>query len=319
MGRSERAAAMALVLTVASGATALSPGPAAPLSFFILLESDFGSKSPAMHNAAFRSLGLPHHYGVVELPKAELEDATSAAAETLRARFAAPDFGGASVTIPHKQTVLPFLDVLTDAARRIGAVNTVIPPGAGKLTGDNTDWLGVCDALDAALERRQTPANSRRALLVGAGGTARAAAYALTEGSVARGGEAYELLVHARSPDKARELARAFGGEALDDAAQSGDLDVVVSTIPGDARFELPPECFRAKPAVLDAAYKPAETALLAQARSFGCPVAQGATMLWYQGVAQFELWTGRHAPRDVMRAAVFDKDVPDLETCGSS
>ena len=90
-------------------------------------------------------------------------------------------------------------------------------------------------------------------------------------------------------------------------------VDAVVSTIPGAANFELPPACLKNKPAVLDAAYKPASTALLVQAKAAGCPVAQGASMLVAQGVAQLQQWTGRVAPIPAMRAAVFE-GVEELE-----
>ena len=116
--------------------------------------------------------------------------------------------------------------------------------------------------------------------------------------------------MYARDTSKAEELARAFGGKAVADLA-SVTVDAVVSTIPGAANFELPPACLKNKPAVLDAAYKPASTALLVQAKAAGCPVAQGASMLVAQGVAQ--QWTGRVAPTPAMRAAVFE-GVEELE-----
>lgn len=148
----------------------------------------------------------------------------------------------------------------------------------------------------------------------------RAAAYALTDGTAARGGQAYELFVHARDLTKAADLATAFGGSALelhgDDFNRIvGDqgFAVIVSTIPGDSNFELPPEVLASRPAVLDAAYKPAKTALLLQAAQAGSPVAQGATMLFEQGVAQLEIWTSLPAPREVMKAAVFE-GIPNLE-----
>jgi len=291
--------------------------------FFLLIEQDFGSRSPAMHNAAFAETGLPHVYSVCELEKAGLEDISSTTSAVLRERLRAETFGGASVTIPHKQVIMPFLDELSDAAKQIGAVNTVIPSlsedGRVILRGDNTDWLGVCAALEATLLNRKKNEKRRRALLVGSGGTARAAAYALTEGGRSRNRD-YELYLYARDSSKAQLLADAFNGHCLSQLDskeaktlyESGGFDVIVSTIPGDAHFSLPDVALDASPAVLDVAYKPAETALLIQALERGCPVAQGATMLLEQGIAQFELWTGLKAPRDVMRAAVF-KDVPVL------
>ena len=118
----------------------------------------------------------------------------------------------------------------------------------------------------------------------------------MTAGRRARGEAPFSLLVYARDTSKAEELAKAFGGKAVADLA-SVTVDAVVSTIPGAANFELPPACLKNKPAVLDAAYKPASTALLVQAKAAGCPVAQGASMLVAQGVAQLQQWTGRVAP----------------------
>jgi len=298
-------------------------GVVSPKKYAVLLESDFGSRSPAMHNAAFRACGLPHQYSVLELPdQGGLDDVNSETSQQFRDYLASPSFGGLSVTIPHKLRVQPFLDELTDSARKIGAVNTITPRpalvtsrttlgGASVLTGDNTDWIGICECISKAL-RKRSGATTGRALVVGSGGTARAACYAMTSGRRARGEKPFSLLVYARDTSKAEELARAFGGKAVADLA-SVTVDAVVSTIPGAANFELPPACLKNKPAVLDAAYKPASTALLVQAKAAGCPMAQGASMLVAQGVAQLQQWTGRVAPIPAMRAAVFE-GVEELE-----
>ncbi len=157
-------------------------GVVAPKKYAVLLESDFGSRSPAMHNAAFQACGLPHSYSVLELPdEGGLADVNSATSQQFRDYLASPDFGGLSVTIPHKLRVQSFLDELTDSARKIGAVNTITPRPAlvtsrttlggasvltcveikftarssrpvphrstistQVLTGDNTDWIGIC-------------------------------------------------------------------------------------------------------------------------------------------------------------------------------
>lgn len=154
----------------------------------------------------------------------------------------------------------------------------------------------------------------------------RAAAYALTDGTASRGGRPYELYVHARDYSKALDLAETFGGTAIEDfegdafsqIVDDGGFAAVVSTVPGDANFELPQRAMDSLPAVLDAAYKPAETALLRQAIRAGAPLSQGATMLVEQGIAQFQLWTQLDAPADVMRAAVFE-GVPNLEESSSA
>ena len=122
------------------------------------------------------------------------------------------------MTIPHKLRVQPFLDELTDSARKIGAVNTITPRpalvtsrttlgGACVLTGDNTDWIGICECISKAL-RKRSGAPTGRALVVGSGGTARAACYAMTAGRRARGEAPFSLLVYARDISKAEELAK---------------------------------------------------------------------------------------------------------------
>lgn len=268
------------------------------------------SPSPAMHNAAFGHTLLPHTYDLCET-----EDV-----EAFRARLAAADFGGASVTIPHKQAVVPLLDRIETSAERVGAVNTVVVErdartGRRSLVGHNTDWLGIVRPVGRKLQEtgRGTvgaEGKPRVALVVGGGGTALAAAYAMTAGL------GLKLLVFNRTPSKAEAIVERFGGQVLTDltpeavleatGGQQDSVDVVVSTIPSTAEFTLPEALLGNKPVVMDVAYRPAETALLAQARGAGCPFVQGAEMLIAQGVEQFQLWTKRRAPEPVMRAAVY-------------
>ena len=285
------------------------------------------SPSPRMHNAGFKATGLAE---TCEYSLCEGEDPA-----VMGEAMAAPDFGGASVTIPHKQNVLQFLDSVSPAAKAIGAVNTVVvmPPGAEgntsppdsparQLRGENTDWLGILRPVRRRLREKEAaeagavapPRGSKEgdgkvALVVGAGGAAMGACYAMQQLGL-------EVLVFNRSPEKAAEVALRFNAKALTElspesvAAATGGaarVDVVVSTVPGAAEFTLPPALLQSKPVVFDAAYKPAKTALLAQAVEAGCPVVQGAEMLVEQGLEQFQLWTGRRAPRDRMAAAVFD------------
>ena len=125
-----------------------------------------------------------------------------------------------------------------------------------------------------------------------------------------------EVLVYNRSPEKGKELAHKFGGRYVSEAELAdpafmegwGRLQVVISTIPGQAAFTLPAGVLEGnQPVVLDAVYKPARTALLQQALGAGCYVVQGASMLLEQGLEQFELWNRRRAPREEMKKAVFE------------
>ncbi|CAN0063793.1 unnamed protein product [Ectocarpus sp. 8 AP-2014] len=277
-----------------------------PRSFFLFGSPISASPSPDMHNAGFRSSGLPHEYFLCEG-----EDPAIMAEALSR-----PDFGGASVTIPHKQNVLPLLDEVSEAAEAIGAVNTVIvgtdpETGARRLRGDNTDWLGILRPVKARLEASSGWEQGRGgvALVVGAGGAAMGALFAMQRLGL-------EVVVYNRTPSKAEELAGRFGGaavsaldaETLEKACGAAAVDVVVSTIPAAAEFTLPDYLLESKPVVFDAAYKPALTSLLAQAKEAHCPYVQGADMLVEQGLEQFQLWTERRAPRDEMEGAVFAK-----------
>jgi pentafunctional AROM polypeptide len=298
-----------------------------PTRRFWLLGSPIAhSPSPAMHNAAFGAVGLArggcHSYGLHEC---------AAVSEGLVAGvLRAPTFGGASVTIPLKEEVPALMDELTDAATAIGAVNTIVRlEGAAddgssgfRLRGDNTDWLGIKHVLAKGLRKRGATAAAAAAtaaataaaaaagqplvaLVVGAGGTARAACYAVRQMGMI-------LLVSNRTAQKAVDLAAQFGGRAVElGDAGVGAVDVVVSTIPGTVGFTLPAAVLGAEggggscPVVLDAAYKPRETALLRQAAVAGCVCIPGASMLLEQGVEQFERWTSRPAPRRAMEVAM--------------
>ncbi|KAF0709617.1 Aste57867_5842 [Aphanomyces stellatus] len=247
------------------------------------------SPSPRMHNAAFRALRLPNYYTLYEST-----DVATCAAVTRT-----PDFGGASVTIPHKVDIIPHLDILTPAATAIGAVNTIIPKGPNALVGDNTDWIGIMRPIARRLEqlaKKTHIASPRRqiALVIGAGGTSMAAAYAMQQLGL-------DLLVYNRTVDKAHEVAMRFGGRAVASLADVSHIDVVVGTIPATAGFTLPLHLLHHDMVVMDAAYKPAITPLLAQARAHGCLVVQGFEMLVEQGLEQSALWTGERVAKAIL------------------
>lgn len=258
------------------------------------------SRSPQMQNAAFSYLGIDAIY---ELWATEVDD-MAVRVESLRAE----EMLGANVTVPHKQLVLPHCDRLTETARRAGAVNTIIP-NDGVLTGENTDVYGFARSVREMLVD-SVPVH---AVLLGAGGAARAVIVAMHEVGVTR------LTIANRTPAKALALARdlAIPGEfemdvvRLDgvDRKLLDDVDLLVnSTSIGWHDDEMPlafADLDMLDPAalVMDLTYR--ETALLKAARARGNRVLDGSGMLLYQGVQAFELWTGREAPVDVMRAAL--------------
>lgn len=272
------------------------------------------SVSPQMHGAAFAATRLPNEYIRVDVPTVEEFVESSL--------FKSDDFGGASVTIPHKQSIVPYVDVLSESAEQIGSVNTLIARTEfidddfqRVIYGDNTDWKGLYNPLNRILGISVNP-SSDCALILGAGGTARAAAYVVKKLGL-------KPIYYNRTPAKAEELAANFGGSVvtnLEKTNQNGgqslgsivesveNIRVVISTLPAAAKFELPdwllfPRAI--KPIVFDVNYKPYSTALLEQADKVGCPVVRGSEMLWEQGVGQFELWTDRTAPYSVMKQVV--------------
>jgi len=216
---------------------------------------------------------------------------------------ALPEFGvcGFSVTMPHKQAILRYLDECEPLAEEIGAVNTVTIRKNGKLEGSNTDYVGVLKALE-----RQMRLKGSRVVIVGAGGAARAAAFA-----VAKSGA--EALVCARRESAARELARAVGGSVIRRTAlRKEKFDALLNATPvgmpphGDSS-PLRPEELNCS-LVMDLITKPLETKLLRMASKKGIRTVSGVEMFVAQGVAQWERWIGTPAPETAMRKAVLDK-----------
>ena len=261
------------------------------------------SLSPAFQQAAFNHYGLDARYLAWETPP----DALAAEVAKLRGG----DFIGANVTIPHKQAVMALLDEVDPLAAAIGAVNTIVKRG-GRLVGYNTDAHGFMRALkeDAAFEP-----TGRRALLLGAGGAARAAAFALCQEGAA------SLVIANRTLERAAALAADLSADgasvsviatddaALNDAALNADL-IVNSTSVGmrhggaEGQTPLAGGLIPHDAVALDMVYNPQHTPLLAAARSAGARAVGGMPMLIYQGAAAFEMWTGRVAPVEAMFAA---------------
>jgi pentafunctional AROM polypeptide len=292
----------------------------APKKYAILGHNIAYSVSPQMHGAAFAATQLPHEY--IRVDVATVEEFVESDL------FKSDDFGGTSVTVPHKQAIIPYVDILSDAAKAIGSVNTLIVKTEfidedfkRVVYGDNTDWKGIFNPLNRLLGNTVDPTKDY-ALIVGAGGTARAAAYVAKKLGL-------KIVYYNRTPSKADELAYTFGGEVvthLDDSApdskslkdfiannSNNEIRVVISTVPAATEFVLPLWFFegdRDRPIVFDVNYKPYSTKLLSQAEEFSCPIVRGSEMLWEQGVGQFELWTGRTAPYTVMKEVVLQNCV---------
>jgi len=239
------------------------------------------SVSPPMHEAAYEACGMDARYVTFE-PPADAAGAAIESAETL-------GLEGVNVTIPFKEDVAAAVDA-APLADRIGAVNTVAFEDGP--VGHNTDAAGVLRALEHhGIER------DGRAVVAGAGGAGRAAAFALAD-------EGMDVTIANRTTERAESLAAAVPGASfcgLDDVAaplSGADLLVNATSVGMDSEeTPVPKTALHADLAVLDAVYSPIETRLLREAAAVGADTVDGAWMLLYQGVEAFEIWTGEDAP----------------------
>jgi len=245
------------------------------------------SRSPQMHNAAYAALGMDWAYVALPVEPSRLEQA-------LRG-LAALGFAGVNVTIPHKEGVAALCDEVSDEARRAGSVNTVLVQDHGSLRGETTDGRGMLDALGPGLPET--------ALVLGAGGAARAAIAALA-------GQGVEVTVSARRAEAAVELADELAATA---GAWPADLPagLIVNATPvgqSGPADELPLDeaLISGEAVVCDLAYRGdgAATGLVALARDRGARTVDGIDVLVGQGLLSFKLFTGQDPPADVMAAA---------------
>ena len=248
------------------------------------------SRSPQMHNAALRVLGLSDwRYQRLPVPPHLFT-------ETTRALHRA-GFRGINVTIPHKEQALALADTATETAREIGAANTLTFNDDGTIHADNTDAPGFLQALNAS-------AYGKSALVLGAGGSARAVLYALRQAG------ANPVQIWNRTPERAQALATEFHAIV---GAEPADIIVNCTSI----GLHDPEEPFKALPlradelgagcTVVDMVYRHGGTLLLNTARERGAKVVDGLEILVAQGAASLERWTGRTAPDQAMREAVKD------------
>ena len=261
--------------------------------------------SPAMHNAAFETLGLDYVYIPFKVKSLELKKAV----EGIRGL----NLRGVNVTIPHKVAVMQFLDRIEPLAEKIGAVNTIVNDG-GILTGYNTDATGFLQTLH---DRNVEPAE-KKVLLLGAGGAARAVSHILTR-------EKAQLTILNRkqelswAEDLAARLSRNYKAdvkageltsENLKKAINTADLLVNATSLgmsPDADETPGPADLLHANLTVFDIMYNPLPTRLLREAAATGAKTIDGLEMLVRQGAASFEIWTTIKPPVDVMRQAVLN------------
>ncbi|WP_281888348.1 shikimate dehydrogenase [Paenibacillus sp. YYML68] len=258
------------------------------------------SKSPIMLNRAFEAVGMNAAYGAFHIKPGTLKDAI--------AGIRALQFRGVNVTVPHKVEVMDYLDHIDEAARTIGAVNTIVNDD-GKLTGFNTDGIGYIRSLkeETGIELR-----GRKVLMIGAGGAARGVGYALAK----EGTE--HIYIANRTTEKAVELAASMSsfasvsGHSLDDIpALAAEAALIVNNTsvgmhPNVDDIPMDVSCIRPDTVASDLVYNPLVTRFLREARDQrGATVHSGLGMFIYQGAYAFEYWTGQPAPVTVMREAV--------------
>jgi shikimate dehydrogenase len=254
------------------------------------------SLSPAMHNAAFRALGLPHAY--------ETLDVTPDALPRAVARIRSGEVLGANVTVPYKEAVMTLVDTWDGPTAEIGAANTLSRTADGKkIIASNTDAVGFEYAT------RGIALDGARVLLLGAGGAARAVLIVL----FARGAR---VAIANRSAERARNLARTIPhpvereARVVEWAARTdlSEVDIVVNATSLGLQGEdpLPGAALRRGLVVVDLIPTVVATPLAKRARAAGAEVVDGLPMLLQQAVSSFRIWTGREAPVDVMRAALF-------------
>jgi len=258
------------------------------------------SMSPTLQNAAFEALGLDCKFLAFHVKPAEVEKAL--------AGMRALGIQGLNVTMPHKSAVIGFLNEVDENAKLLNAVNT-IKNVDGKLQGFNTDGVG---ALRALRENGADP-KGKKITLLGAGGAARAIAFALAP-------ETAELCIINRTLNSAAELSNllyqkfnskifAYALSPLTLKANLAEADIFINATsvgmkPNASETPVPKRWLKKNLTVMDIVYNPVETKLAREAKAAGAKVVSGVEMLLYQGAASFEIWTGKKAPVEVMREA---------------
>jgi pentafunctional AROM polypeptide len=279
--------------------------------YFYLFGSPIGrSMSPTIHSIFFRYFGLPHVYKLFECTEVT---------EDIRQLIDSPDFGGASVTMPLKERIMPVLSQIDPSDLPVGSVNTIVIDRTSsssqdktynyrhRLIGHNTDWRAIHRIL-----AEQMPSERRggSALVMGAGGSARAACHALRQWQ----GNLDRLYIFNRTLTKAQSLAEAFDGIALDSWDSLSDeleLGVIVTTLPAEAQEEiadlLPSRIWHTRPLLIEMVYRPMRTRFFQLAERHQSPVCPGIRVLYYQAILQFQLWTGLRVPDNELAEQVFE------------
>ena len=260
--------------------------------------------SPAIQNAAFNHLKLDFVFLPFRVKAADLENSMRG--------IRGLGVHGLNVTMPHKIAIIPYLDELDPTVNFLSSANTILNKD-GKLFGFNTDGIGALKAL----QENGAELSNKKVLLLGAGGAAKAIAFALTK-------KVEELVILNRAAKKARELAKALrqmfnkevsGGVLTSDKIvknlRGSDVLINATSVgikPNLSQSLVAPKWLRSDLIVMDIVYNPVETKLVKDAKAVGAKVINGVEMLIYQGAASFEIWTNHSVPIEVMRKAALNK-----------
>ena len=260
------------------------------------------SMSPVMHNAMFKELALNYHYVAFDVHPSQLKEAITG--------VKALNIKGFNVTIPHKASILPFLDEISEEARIIGAVNTVVNLD-GRLIGYNTDGDGYLQSL---LEETGVSLQDKKIVILGAGGAAKGISYAFFKHPIAK------LTIVNRDLEKANQLidvikdrisVRSTTYEQMEEVLQEADIVVNTTSIGMYPKIDetiLPKDYIKAHHLISDIVYNPLETKLLKDAKEQGAKTHSGLGMFIYQGTLAFKKWTGYEANPILMNKIVLEK-----------
>lgn len=252
------------------------------------------SLSPDIHNKGYKELGLDKDF-TYEARRVKPEDI-----EKFIEEMKTGGIRGVSLTMPHKELVLPLLDSVDPIAEKIGAVNTIVQEN-GILRGYNTDWIGAVRPLE-----KITRLKGKKVAIIGAGGTAKAFAYGLTRAGC-------DVTIYNRTVEKAKQVAEKFDCKyaSLQAAEEIGSSDIICNTTPvGMNRDKSPLASSVLKPSqiIYDVVYSPLRTQLIKDAEKAGAKTIPGIEMLLEQGFAQFSLFTGKEAPEEAIRKSILEK-----------
>ncbi len=249
--------------------------------FGILAHPAKHSLSPVMHNAGMKNLGINGEFKFFDIPPQELAKFFQ--------KIRTEKVQGLAVSIPHKEKVSPYLDKITEKAKKIGAINTIYWENE-KLCGTNTDEIGFLRALEGL--------SPKTALVLGAGGASRAVLYALQNQKI-------KTKIWARKKEQAEKLAQEFKAEAIEKPNQKLELIINCTPVgmsPNTENSILPANFWQAHHIAYDLVMNPRKTRFIKEAEKAGAKIITGEKMLLFQGIEQFKIWHKQEAPQDIMQ-----------------